>query len=119
MKLRPGCCAYCGCDGCLSDIKPIFSAVLGWNRWNCYRRVVKYSDITPEQARILKRTIDAQLNFYARLQKRLDRRGIPDDDFSKDAMAASDAVHRLSVLLHYAIYDSKIPQALPPKVGTD
>jgi hypothetical protein len=63
---------------------------------------VKYADLTCEQARILKSVIDAQLGYYSRLRARLDRRGIPADDFTQDVWAAGDAVHRLSVRLHYA-----------------
>jgi hypothetical protein len=61
---------------------------------------MKYREITIAQATKLKETIDVQLNFYSRLCDRLDRRGIPADDFTQDVWAARDTVQRLSSFLH-------------------
>jgi hypothetical protein len=74
---------------------------------------VKYAGLTCEQARKVKETIDRQLDFYTRLRHKVERRSVPTDDFYIDVEAAADAVHRLSIKLHYASMASGV--AMPPK----
>jgi hypothetical protein len=74
---------------------------------------VKYADLTCEQARKPKETIDRQLNFCTRLHRMVERRSVPTDDFYIDVEAAADAVHRLSIKPHYASMPSGV--AMKPK----
>jgi hypothetical protein len=64
---------------------------------------VNSDDLTADQLRTLEARVRPMLYYVNRLRKRMDKRGfLADDPLSRRVIAAQNALHELSVHLHYA-----------------
>jgi len=60
------------------------------------------SDLTPDQAAIVSKSIRRLLNYLYRLKSQMEKVGFkPCEPLFRDVCEAYDAVHKLSVTLHY------------------
>jgi hypothetical protein len=63
---------------------------------------MRSDDLTRDQARALKNKLQPMLGYLNRLKKRMQRRGFPPDDrLLIAACRAEEALHALSVEVHY------------------
>jgi hypothetical protein len=70
----------------------------GWVKWSA----MDSDDLTPEQAGTLYRGLVGGMNYLLRLRTRMEKAGFrPDDPVYEMVYKAYDAMHRLSVELHY------------------
>jgi hypothetical protein len=67
------------------------------------------AELKPWQARIICAAVGKALGYLSRLRARMDRRGFPPDDkLCRLTAAAYDAVHALSIELHYRSCDGGV-----------
>ena len=72
-------------------------------------------DLTREQARALKNKLQPMLSYLGRLKDRMRRKGfVADDRLLAAVCRAEDAVHALSVEVHYLVCGDRVGRAQPP-----
>ena len=63
-------------------------------------------DLTSEQARAISERVRQSLGYLHRLKSRMEKRGFPiDDEVYRSAVTAYNALHALSVGVHYLACD--------------
>lgn len=72
-------------------------------------------DLTREQARALKNKLQPMLSYLGRLKDRMRRKGfVADDRLLAAVCRAEDAVHALSVEVHYLVCGDRVGRSRNP-----
>jgi len=74
---------------------------------------MRADDLTQEQARALKNKLQPMLRYIGRLKERMRRRGfVADDRLLAAVCRAEDAIHALSVEVHYLACGERVGRTL-------
>jgi hypothetical protein len=86
----------------------------GWVKWSA----MDSDDLTPEQAGTLYRGLVGGMTYLLRLRTRMEKTGFkPDDPVYRLVCQAYDAMHRLSIDLHYRSCKSGVGRPSKDEAG--
>jgi len=77
-------------------------------------------DLTRDQARALKNKLQPMLSYFGRLKERMRRRGfLADDRLLAAVCRAEDAIHALSVEVHYLACGDRVGRSAQSRQKPD